>query len=61
MPLTAEQIYVEQRLQAGRAAAFAANASELKHYGQTSETCYPYTYWWIRGFNDAVAELTTES
>lgn len=30
---------------------------EEKPYGQTSEDVYPYTYWWVKGWNDAVAEL----
>lgn len=58
--LTAEQVNSEERKQAGRARAAAditaGITTEAKEFGQTSATVYPYTYWWIVGYNEAVAE-----
>lgn len=49
-----QQINIEERLEAGRNAAIAQNATETKPFGQTSEENYPYTYWYIKGFNEVV-------
>ncbi|EFG75296.1 hypothetical protein HMPREF0591_4796 [Mycobacterium parascrofulaceum ATCC BAA-614] len=57
MPLGPSEVNISARKQAGRDAATAANATEPKPYGQTSENNYPYTYWWLKGYNDAVAEV----
>lgn len=46
---------IEARKQQGRDAAIALKATEPKEYGQTSETVYPYTYWWKFGWNEVVA------
>ncbi|BCO56100.1 hypothetical protein MINTM005_13440 [Mycobacterium intracellulare] len=45
---------IQERLDSGAQAARDQSATEHKQYGQTSETVYPYTYWWIKGFNDAI-------
>ena len=54
MPLNTSQIDIEERRQAGRDAATADGATEVKPFGQTSESNYPYTYWWIVGYNETV-------
>lgn len=56
MPLGPAEVNIEERQQAGRAAAIAANATEPKQYGQTSENWHPYTYWWLKGYNEAVEQ-----
>lgn len=33
-------------------------ATELKPFGQTSEDVYPYTFWWVKGYNQFVEEQT---
>lgn len=55
MPLGPSEVNIEERKQAGRDTAAARNATEPKPFGQTSETTYPYTYWWLVGYNEAVA------
>lgn len=54
MPLTPNQVDPEARKATGYAAAQAVGATEHKSFGQTSPTVYPYTYWWIVGYNEAV-------
>jgi hypothetical protein len=55
MPL--DRVDVEERKLAGHDAAYERTATEHKPFGQTSETVYPYTYWWVVGFNEAVDEI----
>lgn len=57
MPLGPSQIDVESRKQAGRSAALAEHATEHKPMGQTSPELYPFTYWYVVGYNEAVDEL----
>lgn len=59
MPLGPAEVDAEERKQAGRDAAIAAGATEEKPFGQTSEINHPYTYWWIVGYNEAVADGAT--
>lgn len=42
------------RIAAGYERAESENATEPKPFGQTSEEVYPYTYWWIIGYNQYV-------
>lgn len=56
MPLAPSQVAIEARKQKGREAALAESATEPKPYGQTSPTSYPYTYWWVVGYNQQAAE-----
>lgn len=49
-----EQDEIETRKQLGRLRAMASGATEPKSYGQTSPEVYPYTYWWIVGYNEIV-------
>lgn len=63
MPLAPEEIDAEERMEAGRQQAAADKAGLKKNQslkekpvGQTSETVYPYTYWWVRGYNEFVSE-----
>ncbi|QDH84897.1 hypothetical protein SEA_Phreeze_33 [Mycobacterium phage Phreeze] len=60
MPLSAEQVNEEQRKEAGRQAARAhlskAGNVEAKPVGNTSATEYPYTYWYVVGWNEVVEE-----
>lgn len=56
MPLGPSEVNIEARMQAGRDAAAERNATEQKPYGQTTETNYPYTYWWLKGYNEAVEQ-----
>lgn len=56
MPLGPAEVDIEQRKQDGRAAAIADSATEPKPFGQTSENTYPYTYWYLVGYNEAVTE-----
>lgn len=56
MPLGPSEVNIAERKQEGHDAAAAANATEPKPYGQTSDTCYPYTYWWLVGYNEFVAQ-----
>ena len=49
----------EERREAGRRAAELASenntiAIEAKPYGQTTPEIYPYTYWWVKGWNDFI-------
>lgn len=53
-----EPLDIEERKQLGREAAIEREATEHKPYGQTSETVYPYTYWWVKGFNEQVDKGT---
>lgn len=51
---------VKVRRDAGwRAAELASENGEIdveeKPYGQTSEKVYPYTYWYVKGWNDFVS------
>lgn len=55
MPLGPAEVDIEARKQSGRDAAIEAGATEPKPYGQTSENVYPYTYWFIVGYNEAVS------
>lgn len=45
---------IAQRIEAGKEAARDAKAKEHKPFGQTSEDNYPWTYWWIKGYNEQV-------
>jgi len=38
----------------GYLAAQEAKATEKKPYGQTTPTNYSFTYWYVKGWNDAV-------
>lgn len=58
MPLGPAEVNIEERKQAGRDAANAANATEPKPFGQTSESTYPYTYWYLVGYNETVDSPT---
>lgn len=53
-------VNIEDRKRAGRDAAIAANATEHKPTGQTSPELYPFTYWWVIGYNEAVDELASQ-
>lgn len=54
MPLTASEVDPEERKAIGRAAAQAANATELKELRAGLEDEYPYTYWYWVGYNEFV-------
>lgn len=56
MPLEPAEVNPEERKRAGRAAAIAERATQRKPTGQTSPEVYPYTYWWIVGYNEQVDE-----
>lgn len=50
---------IAERKEAGRRAAEVASEGgeitvEEKPYGQTSAKVYPYTYWYVKGWNDFV-------
>lgn len=47
---------IEARKAAGRQAAIDAHATEPKDVGQTSPENFPYTYWYVIGYNEAVSE-----
>lgn len=47
MPLRPSEVDIEARKQAGR-----GGATEPKPYGQTAENVYPYTYWFLVGYNE---------
>jgi len=54
---------IKERKEAGRRAAeLASNSGEVaideKPFGQTSEDVYPYTYWYVVGWNEYVKEST---
>ena len=49
-----QDVDIETRKKLGRDAARAARAKEAKPFGQTSPENYPYTYWWIVGYNEVV-------
>ena len=49
-----EDFDIEERKALGRSAALAEFATVRKSFGQTREDNYPYTYWWIVGYNEAV-------
>lgn len=51
---------IERRKEQGRQAAREAQATELKPTGQTSSDNYPYTYWYMIGYNEAVEEMANE-
>jgi hypothetical protein len=44
----------EERMAIGSKAARDQKATEHKPFGQTSEEVYPYTYWWVVGYNKQV-------
>ena len=50
----AKEVDIEARKKAGHDAAREAKAMERKPFGQTSPDNYPYTYWWIVGYNEVV-------
>lgn len=54
MALTADQVGVEERKAAGRAAAIARGATEPKALREGLEEEYPYTYWYWVGYNEYV-------
>lgn len=56
MPLEPSQVDSEERKRAGREAALAEGATEPKDFGQTSPEKYPFTYWWVVGYNEAVTK-----
>ena len=47
---------IEARKAAGRKAAQDEGATEHKPLGDTSPEQYPYTYWFVIGYNEAVDE-----
>lgn len=49
-------VNIDERKAAGHAAALATHATEHKDVGATSETNFPYTYWFVVGYNEAVDE-----
>lgn len=56
MPLDETQVDYQERKEAGRQSALAAGATEPKPVGDTSATNYPYTYWFVVGWNEVIAE-----
>lgn len=58
MALSSADIDIEERKRAGRDAAIATNATEMKPTGQTSPEVYPFTYWWVVGYNEAVEDAS---
>lgn len=46
-----DRLDIEARLQTGYDTAKSENATETKPFGQTSEELYPYTYWFVKGYN----------
>lgn len=61
MALQPDDVDIDERKSAGRAAAIAAGATEHKPFGQTSPESYPFTYWFVVGFNEGVDELEAQS
>lgn len=65
MALEAYQVNEEERKEAGRQAAQAVLDStgtvERKPVGNTSATEYPYTYWYVVGWNEIVEEFERAS
>jgi hypothetical protein len=62
VPLNADEFDTNKRFEEGwQAAKNASHGGEVaidkKPFGQTSETVYPYTYWWVKGWNAAVEDL----
>ncbi|AYB69898.1 hypothetical protein SEA_LITTLELAF_94 [Mycobacterium phage LittleLaf] len=54
------EVDIEARIEAGRSAAESAAAHgpvEHKPFGQTSPVIYPYTYWYVYGYNQYVDEV----
>lgn len=51
---------IKARIAAGYESAETLHATELKPFGQTSEDVYPYTYWWVKGYNQYVEEDTSK-
>lgn len=56
MAIEATQVNIDERKAAGRAAAQAEQATKPKPFGQTSPTAFPYTYWYVVGYNDWVEQ-----
>lgn len=48
------QFDIEERKAQGRQSARVRHATLPKEFGQTSPEVYPYTYWWIVGYNEVV-------
>lgn len=62
MPLAPDEVDAQRRQEAGRRAALIAARVDgeqvaEKPTGDTSPDNYPYTYWWVVGWNAGVAEL----
>lgn len=51
------EVDIEARKAAGRKAAEDAGATEPKPVGATSPELYPYTYWYVIGYNEYVESL----
>lgn len=52
---------IKARIAAGYERAEQESATDPKPFGQTSEELYPYTYWWVVGYNQAVDEMAKQS
>lgn len=58
MALTADEVNVEERKAAGRAAALAKGATQPKTLREGLAEEYPYTYWYWVGYNEHVESLS---
>lgn len=66
MPLSPDEVDADTRQEEGRRAALIAakidgDKVERKEFGQTSPEVYPYTYWFVKGWNRGVDELAAQS
>jgi hypothetical protein len=57
-----DQDAINLRIEAGRQAALNDSSNgeisiDEKPSGQTSEEVYPYTYYWVQGYNSQVSEM----
>ncbi len=50
---------IENRIQEGIVAAQGNSDHSLKPFGDTSPENYPYTYWWVKGYNDEKSKGAT--
>jgi hypothetical protein len=50
------QDQIDARIAKGHEQAREQSASEHKPFGQTTDEVYPFTYWWIVGYNTYVDE-----
>jgi hypothetical protein len=51
---------IDAQKQLGRQRAISTGATKHKTTGQTSPTNYPFTHWWVVGYNEAVDEMATQ-